>query len=105
MTRTCRSCKLMRAAFTLCAILLSSVYSPAQTITVLHSFSNGADGSTPLAGVTLDRAGNLYGTTTGSTNGTFDTVYKLTHTAGGNWVLSTIYTVNHAGDPTYPTSR
>ena len=32
----------------------------AQTLTVLHTFT-GPDGLTPYAGVTLDRAGNLYG--------------------------------------------
>lgn len=32
-------------------------------ITTLHLFSGGADGSHPLAGLTLDAAGNLFGTT------------------------------------------
>lgn len=32
--------------------------------TVLHSFTGGTDGSYPYAGVILDSAGNLYGTTT-----------------------------------------
>jgi uncharacterized repeat protein (TIGR03803 family) len=36
---------------------------PAGTETVLHNFSGGADGYTPAAGVILDEAGNLYGTT------------------------------------------
>jgi uncharacterized repeat protein (TIGR03803 family) len=31
--------------------------------TVLHSFTGGADGAFPLAGLILDEAGNLYGTT------------------------------------------
>jgi uncharacterized repeat protein (TIGR03803 family) len=30
--------------------------------TVLHSFTGGADGGFPLAGVIRDAAGNLYGT-------------------------------------------
>jgi len=33
--------------------------------TVLHSFTAGGDGESPYAGVTRDRAGNLYGTTEG----------------------------------------
>ena len=37
--------------------------SPAGTETVLHSFTGGADGSTPYAGLIQDGAGNLYGTT------------------------------------------
>jgi uncharacterized repeat protein (TIGR03803 family) len=33
--------------------------------TVLYTFTGGADGGTPLAGLIRDRAGNLYGTTAG----------------------------------------
>jgi len=45
-------------------------------LTVLHSFTGGADGAFPDAGVILDSAGNLYGTTpTGSANQ--GAVYKL----------------------------
>jgi hypothetical protein len=34
----------------------------AQTLTVLHTFTGGADGAGPV-GLTIDAAGNLYGTT------------------------------------------
>ena len=37
----------------------------AGTETVLHTFTGGADGLEPLAGLFRDRAGNLYGTTGG----------------------------------------
>src|SRR5579859_6223232 len=36
---------------------------PAQTFTVLHTFK-GPDGANPAAPVILDKAGNIYGTTT-----------------------------------------
>jgi hypothetical protein len=35
----------------------------AQTYTVLYTFTGAADGANPYSGVTLDDAGNLYGTT------------------------------------------
>jgi uncharacterized repeat protein (TIGR03803 family) len=36
---------------------------PSGNLTVLYSFSGGADGGNPYSGVTMDAAGNLYGTT------------------------------------------
>jgi len=36
--------------------------SPARELTVLHGFTGDLDGATPLAGVILDAAGNIYGT-------------------------------------------
>jgi len=51
----------------------------AQTETVLHNFqANGADGFNPDAGVAVDAAGNVYGTTSGGGAFNFGTVYKVT---------------------------
>jgi uncharacterized repeat protein (TIGR03803 family) len=47
------------------------------TETVLHSFDNPADGNTPLAGLTFDAAGNLYGTTSGAGIYGYGTVFEL----------------------------
>jgi hypothetical protein len=44
--------------------LFTSAVMPAQTLSVLHSFSNTPDGSQPWAGLVRDAAGHLYGTTT-----------------------------------------
>lgn len=50
----------------------------AQTETVLHSF-NGKDGSLPGQRLTLDSAGNLYGSTAGN-DGSIGSLFKLTPT-------------------------
>ena len=50
-------------AFGLGLILALTVFAQAQTFTVLHNFTGGQDGKTPNTGLTMDRAGNLYGTT------------------------------------------
>ena len=46
-------------------------------LTVLHSFEGGTDGANPYAGLILDKAGNLYGTTEyGGASGQ-GTVFKI----------------------------
>lgn len=55
----------------------------AQTWTLLHSFT-GPDGSVPQAGVTMDAAGNLYGTTSAGGAHNQGTVFKLTR-RGSSW--------------------
>ena len=81
------------------AVVWFTLAAQAQTITVLHSFTGHGDGSLPVAGVTLDRAGNLYGTTSEVDSGGPGTVYKLSH-AGSGWVLNTLYSFGHPNDPT-----
>lgn len=70
----------------------------AQTFLDLHSFTGFGDGSVPEAGVTLDRAGNFYGTTFQGT------VFKMSH-AGSGWILSTLHTFGGSGDGANPASR
>ncbi len=79
----------IRAALTLAAITFSLAVSvQAQTESILHNFNNGATGGSPFAGLLMDSAGNLYGTTEfgGSPNHPSDqgVVYRLT-LSGGHW--------------------
>jgi uncharacterized repeat protein (TIGR03803 family) len=50
------------------------------TLTVLHSFGNGADGSTPGSTLIRDKEGNFYGTTNQGGAAGYGTVYKLDNT-------------------------
>jgi uncharacterized repeat protein (TIGR03803 family) len=54
--------------------------------TVLHSFTGGADGESPAAGLVLDPAGNLYGTTGYGGSSGLGTVFKV-DTSGNETVL------------------
>lgn len=47
-------------------------------LTVLHSFTGGADGSCAVAGVTLDANGSLYGAAAGGGSAGWGTIFKLT---------------------------
>jgi uncharacterized repeat protein (TIGR03803 family) len=48
-------------------------------LSVLHSFKGTPDGAEPIAGVIMDPAGNLYGTTNdGGTQGNLGTVFEVT---------------------------
>jgi uncharacterized repeat protein (TIGR03803 family) len=94
----------------LTAVLATIPLAHAQTFTVLHSFTGGQDGASPYAGLTLDGAGNLYGTTTtgGITNGACSfgcgTVFRL-KSAGSGWILTPLYSFQDSSDGKYPEAR
>jgi uncharacterized repeat protein (TIGR03803 family) len=73
------------------ALALTVVATPAahaQTFTVLHDFTNGQDGAYPEAGLTMDKAGNLYGTAWYGGLGQ-GTVFKLNKSSG--WTFKPLY--------------
>ena len=58
---------------------------------VLHQFTGGEDGRNPVAGLTFDQTGNLYGTT--ESGGLYDrgTVFQLSPDTGGGWKEKILY--------------
>jgi uncharacterized repeat protein (TIGR03803 family) len=80
------------------------------TLAVLHNFQTG-EGSTPFAGMVIDGAGNLYGTTSqgGDTSGTCvmwpyagcGTIFELSPNQSG-WALSTLYEFTRGSDGANP---
>lgn len=65
-------------------------------------FFDGTDGSTPVAGPVFDHRGGLYGTTYLGGARDYGTVFKLTPTSGGSWVLSTLYSFTSVTSGVYP---
>jgi hypothetical protein len=84
------------AAFALAVVLTQTAQ--AQTYKVIHNFTGGADGRTPDAGLVMDKAGNLYGTTTAggytggncSSVGGCGSVFKMSN-SGYGWILIPLY--------------
>jgi uncharacterized repeat protein (TIGR03803 family) len=78
------------------------------TETVLYSFAGDPDGAEPLT-ITMDAAGNLYGTTEYGGRGVSDfclmghppgcgTVFELSPRPGGGWTESVLYSFTGAAD-------
>jgi uncharacterized repeat protein (TIGR03803 family) len=71
---------------------------------VLHRFK-GTDGAYPVAGLTFDAAGNLYGTTSGGGPdllNQFGTVFELSPTASGNWTERLLHSFRTIDDGNQP---
>jgi uncharacterized repeat protein (TIGR03803 family) len=94
----------------------------AQTFKVIYSFTGGKDGGQPQTGVTIDRAGNLYGTTVYGGVVPFDcnnapcggnqcqeaegcgAVFKLTR-SGSTWIVSPLYQFKGTTDGIGPVGK
>jgi hypothetical protein len=75
--------------------------------TLLYTFGGEADGGLPLAGLTIDSAGNLYGTTWEGGSCSFTdgcgVVFELSN-SGGGWKYQVIYTFQGLPDGYSPMS-
>jgi len=66
------------------------VKSGAWTEQVLYSFGTAPDGINPVAGVSFDKGGNLYGTTSAGGTSSYGTVFQLKHSSSG-WTENTLH--------------
>ncbi len=71
------------------------------TLSVLYNFQGGSDGAGPLGNLTMDAAGNLYGTATYGGQYGFGTVFKLVRSAGG-YTFHLLYTFTNGSDGAMP---
>lgn len=60
------------------------------TNTVLHSFTNGGDGGSPIGGLISDQSGNLYGVGSDGGTGGAGTVFELSP-SGDSWTFTVLY--------------
>ena len=80
-------------------IVFELSYSGNQLVeSVLHSFTRGGDGNSPTAGLSIDQAGNLYGSApSGGTLG-YGSIFKLTRDTQSNWNEAVIYNFQSVTD-------
>jgi uncharacterized repeat protein (TIGR03803 family) len=99
--------RLMKVAAPLLVISLALLFTQAasaQTYNVIHSFTGQQDGGNPFAGLTIDSADNIYGTTFSGGAGGFGTVFSL-DSSGSDWVLSTLHNFANGNDGAGPIAR
>ena len=72
------------------------------TESVLYSFTGGADGAYPNAGLVLDKNGKLLGTTVRGGSNDAGTVFELIYVPGVGWTEHVVYNFQNASDGEVP---
>lgn len=93
-------------------LTLTAQPAQAQTYNVIHNFTGGLDGAAPYAGLTMDQAGNFYGTAgfggyTGGDCARFGgcgTLFELS-SRGSGWVFTPLYIFRGGSDAAVPGAR
>ena len=90
--------------FVLLFMTVTAQPAQAQTFKVLHNFTGGADGGNPEAGLTMDKAGNLYGTAAAAAAQVTRAPFSACH-KGSGWVLNPLYSFLGASTGLLPKAR
>ena len=86
----------------LSTLLIAARSAEAQTETVIHTFT-GSDGSTLIAGLTSDGAGNFYGATLYGGAAGHGTIFELSPNGVGGWNETVVYSFAGGSDGSLPT--
>ena len=70
--------------------------------TVIYEFQGGNDGGIPLAGLTIDASGNLYGTASVGGGEFSGVVFELSPTKSGSWTETVLYYFVGGSDGFFP---
>jgi uncharacterized repeat protein (TIGR03803 family) len=108
-TRNAREGLLAFGAMLGLAVGIACIAQPlaAQTLHILHTFTGGPDGGTPFDTLTLDRAGNLYGTASAGGNAGpachagCGVVFRMSQ-RGSGWIFTPLYSFPGDGSGAAP---
>ena len=100
-TCAAQAARALSVAFVLTVFATQSAQ--ALTYNVIYNFTGGSDGTSPYAGLTIDRTGVLYGTTLSGGAG-YGTVFKIAK-SGSTWVFTALHTFTGGNDGASPRSR
>lgn len=73
------------------------------TKTTIYAFAGDPDGHAPMAGVTFDAAGNLFGTTSNGGSSDAGALYELSPSSGG-WTEQVVHSFTNGSDGGYPST-
>jgi uncharacterized repeat protein (TIGR03803 family) len=106
MKRTCPAALKLFLALTLFT-LVALANMRAQTEKILYTFTGGADGGTPYAGLIADSKGNFYGTTEGGGSSLCPcgTVFELSPGSNGTWTEKVLYSFTGSPMEVVPSPR
>ncbi|MGB9257600.1 MAG: choice-of-anchor tandem repeat GloVer-containing protein [Candidatus Korobacteraceae bacterium] len=85
----------------LCVLATFTLSAFPQTYSVIHNFTGGPGGNYPYDGLTMDRAGNFYGTTYGGGSSGQGIVFKLSK-HNTSWIFTPIYSFRGGNDGAFP---
>jgi uncharacterized repeat protein (TIGR03803 family) len=100
----------VNCAFATCGVVFAMTRTPSGKWkeSVLHAFTLGKDGATPIAGLVLDSTGNLYGTAYNGGRGNCSrrcgVAFVLTRTSSGKWKETVLHSFTGGEDGANPVS-
>jgi uncharacterized repeat protein (TIGR03803 family) len=71
------------------------------TESVIYAFKGGSDGESPVSGLTLDAAGNLYGTIPSGGAFSYGAIFELQY-SGSSWSKGVLYSFRSGADGSTP---
>src|SRR5580700_6918678 len=94
----CTATRLLVLAIPFALTVIATQPAHAQSFQVIYTFAGHSSSANPIAGVTLDQHGNLFGTTAWGGQFGGGTVFELKRTPGGQFLYSDLHDLGGGQD-------